>query len=237
MADDQDLIGLAGEYALGTLDAGERLEAHNLMQRDPAFAASVRTWEGRLAAFSAGVKTLRPPNHVRGAVLRRIAGESRRREDVVGLRRQMKLWRGTAVTTGVLASGLAAALAAFLIIEPTTPPSQGRYVAVLQTEGPGPAFVATIDVGAGTVSVRRVAAEPQPGKSYELWAVGGGRDKPRSLGLIDAGARIDAARLGQADSAALAATVFAVSLEPQGGSPTGQPTGPVLFKGKLVATE
>ena len=27
---------------------------------------------------------------------------------------------------------------------------------------------------------------------------------------------------------------LAVSLEPEGGSPTGAPTGPVLFKGKLA---
>jgi anti-sigma-K factor RskA len=27
---------------------------------------------------------------------------------------------------------------------------------------------------------------------------------------------------------------YAVSLEPQGGSPTGAPTGPVLYSGKLV---
>jgi len=34
---------------------------------------------------------------------------------------------------------------------------------------------------------------------------------------------------------AAAGTVLAVSLEPQGGSPTGQPTGPVLFQGKVLA--
>ncbi len=44
-------------------------------------------------------------------------------------------------------------------------------------------------------------------------------------------------RLGKVDPALLGDTVFAVSLEPEGGSPTGQPTGPVLYTGKLVATE
>ena len=29
---------------------------------------------------------------------------------------------------------------------------------------------------------------------------------------------------------------FAVSLEPEGGSPTGAPTGPVVFAGKLIPT-
>ena len=78
---------------------------------------------------------------------------------------------------------------------------------------------------------------PQPGKSYELWAVGGGRDKPQSLGVIDASFRIPASKLGKIDPAVMNDTLFAVSLEPEGGSPTSQPTGPVMFTGKLVATE
>ena len=39
------------------------------------------------------------------------------------------------------------------------------------------------------------------------------------------------------DPAIMSDTLFAVSLEPEGGSPTNQPTGPVMFTGKLVATE
>ncbi|MER8170592.1 anti-sigma factor domain-containing protein, partial [Acinetobacter baumannii] len=69
------------------------------------------------------------------------------------------------------------------------------------------------------------------------WAVGGGRANPQSLGVIDASLRIPASQLGKVDPATLGETVFAISLEPQGGSPTGAPTGPVLYTGKLVATE
>ena len=42
--------------------------------------------------------------------------------------------------------------------------------------------------------------------------------------------------LALVDPATLNETVFAISLEPQGGSPTGAPTGPVLYTGKLVTT-
>jgi len=67
----------------------------------------------------------------------------------------------------------------------------------------------------------------------ELWAVPP-QGTPRSLGLISAnGTTIVprgrlAASLVKGDTAALA-----VSLEPPGGSPTGAPTGPVLYAGKL----
>jgi anti-sigma-K factor RskA len=48
---------------------------------------------------------------------------------------------------------------------------------------------------------------------------------------------LPAARLESSSSASFGDTVFAVSLEPRGGSPTGQPTGPVLWTGKLVPVD
>ena len=80
----------------------------------------------------------------------------------------------------------------------------------------------------------RLAPRPAEGRSYELWALGAGRKAPESLGVINARAEIPAQLLGSLDSARLQDTVFAISDEPAGGSPTGQPTGPVLFTGKIV---
>ena len=92
-------------------------------------------------------------------------------------------------------------------------------------------------MASGSIRGRTVGALPQPGKSYELRVLGGGRDKPQSLGVIDASFRIPANMLGKMDPSAMNDTMFAVSLEPEGESPTSQPTGPVMFTGKLVATE
>jgi anti-sigma-K factor RskA len=229
MAADEDgkvMEVLAAEYVLGTLDAAERAGAEGLVAREPAFAAMVRQWETRLGGLSESVAPVAPPDHVRGAILRRIAGDDPAASPVVTvLTRKVNVWRGMAAA----ATALAAVLAGLLIYKPAPPAQQGRFVAVLQPEGQGAAFVASVDLASGFVSIRRVGAELPVGKSHELWAVGGGRDKPESLGLITAGLKVPA-RLS-------ADTVLAVSLEPEGGSPTGQPTGPVLFTGKLVATE
>ena len=166
--------------------------------------------------------------------MKAIAGDRPDAQIIIALKRKAGTWRFATVA----ASAIAASLAAFIIYGSYSSelPNQ-RYVAVLQAEGPGPAFLASIDLKTGSISVRTVGAEAQLGKSYELWAVGGGRDKPQSLGVIDADFRIPTSRLGRIDPAILGDTVFAVSLEPEGGSPTGQATGPVLFAGKLVATE
>ena len=113
----------------------------------------------------------------------------------------------------------------------------GNYVAVLQPEGPGPAFVASIDIKDGTISVKRLGDQAEAGKTYELWAVGGGRAAPQSLGVIDASLKIPAGQLGKIDPATLNETVFAISLEPQGGSPTGRPPGLCSIPASSVATE
>jgi anti-sigma-K factor RskA len=234
MAKPEDMEELAAEFALGSLPPAERQEAEALMANDPAFADMAKAWERRLIPLALALEPVEAPPRIRGAVMKAIAGDAAGSETVVAWKRKASAWR--LATVGV--SAIAASLAAFIALgTPDGPLADQRYVAVLQAEGPGPAFLASIDLKNGSISVRTVGAPPQPGKSYELWAVGAGRDKPQSLGVIDASFRIPASKLGKIDPAALNDTLFAVSLEPEGGSPTGQATGPVMFTGKLVATE
>ena len=234
MAKPDDREELAAEFALGTLSADEQREAEALLASDAAFAGMVKAWERRLIPLALALEPIEAPPRIRGAVMKAIAGDAPGSETVVSWKRKASAWR--LATVG--ASAIAASLAAFIFVgKPAGPPTDQRYVAVLQAEGPGPAFLASIDLANGSISVRTMGAVAQPGKSYELWAVGGGRDKPQSLGVIDASFRIPASKLGKVDPAILGDTLFAVSLEPEGGSPTSQPTGPVMFTGKLVATE
>ena len=234
MARPEDMEELAAEFALGTLPPVEQQEAELLVASDAEFAAMVKAWERRLIPLALALEPVQAPPRIRGAVMKAIAGDAAGSETVVAWKRKASAWRWATVGT----SAIAASLAAFILVgRPTGPATEQRYVAVLQAEGPGPAFLASIDLANGSISVRTVGAPPQPGKSYELWAVGGGRDKPQSLGVIDASFRIPASKLGKMDPAVLNDTLFAVSLEPEGGSPTGQATGPVMFTGKLVATE
>jgi anti-sigma-K factor RskA len=234
MANPDELEELAAEFVLGSLPAAEKEEAEALMRNDPLFAIQVKAWERRLIPLALALEPVQAPPRVRGAVMKAVAGDQPDSSTIIALQRKAATWRWATAGT----SAIAASLAAFIAVgTPAKPPTDQRYVAVLQAEGPGPAFLASIDLANGKISVRTVGAPAQPGKSYELWAVGAGRAKPQSLGVIDASFRIPASKLGKIDPAALNDTVFAVSLEPEGGSPTGQATGPVLFTGKLVATE
>ena len=176
--------------------------------------------------------------------------------NVVDLTRRLQRWRGGAIGFGALAAALAgvvvtAAVAPERLPQPLRPkprvetvtrevvrtvevPSPSRFVAVLQSGPTAPAFIMTVDLAQRNLTVRRVAAEEQAGKSYELWLVSDKYPAPRSLGVIGAGEFTQVPALSAYDRNTISTATFAVSLEPEGGSPTGTATGPVLFSGKLL---
>lgn len=220
----------AAEYVLGTLDAGERVAFESRMAADPALAAQVAAWQRRLAPLSETTPPVEPRAHVFDRILSRI--EPRGAANVIQLEQRIRQLR--------IATATFAALAAALVIvfvsrgSWTLVPKDNLYVAVLQGSDAQPAFVAAVDVSAKTMVVRRISAPTPKGHSYELWALGAGRAAPQPLGVIAASMRVSSDELG---GRPVDATTLAISLEPPGGSPTGAPTGPVLFTGKLLATQ
>jgi anti-sigma-K factor RskA len=153
--------------------------------------------------------------------------------NVVQLRRRLMLWRGAALVGGALAAGLAA----FVVLDRAAfPPAAegGRYMAVIDAEGREPALLAEVDTRRGIIRVLSLAAETPAGSSLELWHVPEG-EAPRSLGLLSPGAEAQTLR-GARDTGPLAG-IIAVSVEPEGGSPSGAPTGPVIYSGRLIPVE
>src|SRR6185437_10621265 len=110
-----------------------------------------------------------------------------------------------------------------------TPPH--HFVAILQKSPDAPAFAMTVDIDKLQFSVRPVAAQAPPGKSYELWIIGP-KQAPKSLGVIDAAT---GERDLAGDKAIVRDAMYAVTVEPKGGSPTGKPSSAPVFFGKLVA--
>jgi anti-sigma-K factor RskA len=111
---------------------------------------------------------------------------------------------------------------------------QDRLVAVLQQGPNAPAFLLTFDMQRRTLVIRRVSATAEAGKSYELWLISKNLGAPRSLGVIGIDEFTSRNLAGNYDADTLRTASYAVSLEPNGGSPTGAPTGPVLFTGRAI---
>jgi anti-sigma-K factor RskA len=169
---------------------------------------------------------------------------------VIQLSRRVSRWRRMTVAVAALAAALALyiALAQFapgLIpfgplasqqVAQSQPPAplSARLVAVLQQEPTAPAFLLTVDPQSRTMIVRRVSATPEPGRSYQLWLIAKQFPAPRSLGLVGDDEYTQRDIPGNFDMETLRSARYAVSLEPAGGSPSGVPTGPVLFTGNIV---
>ncbi len=229
----EELQALAGEYVLGTLDPGERAEAERLLASDPDFAGAVAAWQHRLDPLNAAVAPVTPPEGLFRRIEQRL-GEPVDSAKILKLERHLRHWR----TATLAITALAASLIGFIVASPREQPAH-HFVAAVQQGEQQPVFLVAVDTAKGIIAVRPVAARPpESGRDYELWAVGGGRPQPQSLGLIALkDVNLPAARLESNKSASFGDVVFAVSLEPRGGSPTGQPTGPVLWTGKLVPVD
>ncbi len=231
-----DTEALAADYALGTLDEAGRRAAEARLARDPAFARLVDDWNRRLVPMTQAIPPEAPPAHVWPAIQRAVrarreagAGEAVAKA-VLPLLERVAFWRWCSLATGALA----AALALYIAFEPAvTPPApEGRFVAVLNEGASTPAWVVTVDMAQKQLTIRPVAEVAVADKSLELWLIAGA--EPVSLGLLepDRGATLPVAAVLR--QAAPSAAALAVSLEPLGGSPTGLPTGPVLYQGTLL---
>ena len=218
---------LAGEYAMGLLPSRARARFERLMADDAELARLVADWQERLAPIDGTAPPVAPPRRVWRSIEQGTLQRSFSATPPAGLLQSLAFWRGFA--------GTAAAVAAVLVFYIALGPGPARapaVVAVLADSTGTPAFIATRGERAEEVAVAPVRPQSLDAqKSFELWAIAGGPPKP--LGLVSA--TPGKPLLVPASAVAAAGTVLAVSLEPEGGSPTGQPTGPVLFQGKVLA--
>jgi anti-sigma-K factor RskA len=170
--------------------------------------------------------------------------------NVVQLSARTRRWRGLAQLT----TALAACLAAFVVVQAYRPdllpeklrpqprvevvqaPQQAQYVAVLQRDGGSPAFIMTVDTNTKEFTVRKAGPDAPAGRSYELWIVSDRIGAPRSLGVIGATDFTTKPVLAQFDTATINNAIFAVTVEQEGGSPTGAPTVAPIYAGKLIET-
>lgn len=220
---DPDLA--AAEYVLGTLPSDQARALEALVMADPVVAASLRAWEARLAPLAAVVPPVPPPRDLwrRLALATGIEDAARRRPKLSFAGR---VWGNLAVWRGVsFGSALAAAALAFALLRPPASADPGLVAALSPSGAPGAAFVVRIGADGSGVIMATGLAPVVPGRSLELWALVPDAAAPVSLGVLPLDGR---ARLR---APARAGTQILVSNEPSGGSPTGQPTGPVLFGG------
>jgi anti-sigma-K factor RskA len=253
---------LAAEYALGTLRGAGRRRFERLLSRDRGLCDVVAEWELRLNLLAESTPAVEPPSRVWDEIAQRIApapvpapvreGWLDRLWDSLGF------WRGAAA----LATATAAALAFYVTLaSPGLAPEQiaalderlariesvarrvdavapqPTHVAVLLDKDQRPMMTADLDIADGRLVLRLNLTPPRDFTTnvLEVWLVSP-NGTGRSLGIFpsERPGTTTALVLPHDTAEALAKAGLAVSLEPRGGSTTGQPSGPVLFTGALV---
>ncbi len=227
---------LAGEYVLGVLDRDARRETETRIASEPSFAALVARWEADFAPFNDAYGEETAPARLYVGIESRLFGQTSLSPS--GQERwweRMAVWRGLAFASGALALLLLLVNLGLLARPNDAPPT---LIAELSSDGAAPIdLIASYSAEDGAIAITPVAAAPdsaEAGQTLELWLILGD-DAPVSLGLVPADGEgaltIDPAMRDLFAEGA----VFAISLEPDGGSPTGQPTGPVVASGTARA--
>jgi anti-sigma-K factor RskA len=223
----------AGLYVLGALGDEEMRAVRAAAERDPALAAEIAAWERRLAPLARVVPEVAPPASLWPQVEARLSRVDAGLADAVPMprrvrggvsRRPLVFWRAAAVGAMALAASLA------VVLVTRGPPLPARVAMVLPDRpGEGGWLVEVSDRGELHVRANgplSLAAD----RDYQLWALAEGATKPVPLGLLP----VNASAVIKADRLPTKKYQLLVSLEPKGGSPTGLPTGPVMYAGEVV---
>lgn len=215
---------LAGELALGLLDADERAQALRRTLSDPDFAREVEWWRARFAMLLAEV----PPVPAPVGLIDDIGVPA-----ASGVRRG-RWWIVPATLTAVAAAALVMVMRPTeTVVPPVNRPETATLLAALApTEGTGTPIGAIVERDAGRIRVVATGLAPS-GKTAQLWVIRDGG--PHSLGLLSGSGTTSLAVPDRERTALQAGLVLAISIEPPGGSPKATPTGPVVASGPLTA--
>lgn len=215
MTEERDLDAAERALGLDPIPPGETAEE----------AAARIAWEVRFAPLLTLPAPVEPPFGALEEVERRLgldhAAMGAEIVEFSSLRRRMRGWRAAALTSMAAAAALALWVA--------TPAEAPRYVAVVTAAEDGrAALIVDIDTGTGAATVVPVGLRAPQGSDYELWRVTPDGSAPISLGVLPRDPSL------RRSIAADPGDVFAISLEPAGGSPTGAPTTAPVFTGEVV---
>lgn len=220
---DPELIALlSAEYVLGTLRGPARQRFKKLLLTRPDIRDQVLEWEEYFAALNTRVE----PSAVSDRVWQRVNQRLFEPEPAANKRQPFwKQWALIATTASVLLAGV-------LVLNTqriTTQPDQ-NFVSVFQDQQQQAVWSVSIRsdqyVAVTPINVPELATD----KDYELWLLPNG-GQPISLGLLS---ETEQQKLAVEELDFSGGVSLAVSLEPKGGSPTGQPTGDILYVAKVL---
>ncbi|HVO01472.1 MAG TPA: anti-sigma factor [Candidatus Cybelea sp.] len=223
MGDERDQR--AAEYVLGTLAGPERDAFEAELGRDAALRRAVAAWSLRLQPLADSVAPVAPPRPLRTRVMDGIPDKP---EIAPEWHFNFRRWLAWTLGASALA-GVVAALAVFLFMP--RQPELGGYAMLHDTAGSNAVVVFQTDKNRQDMVIYASVPGAGSDRDYELWLLPPAGKKPISLGVFKPGEREERPLAQDAAQYIKSGVNFAVSVEPAGGSPSGAPTGPVVYGG------
>ncbi|MCR8549768.1 anti-sigma factor [Salipiger sp. P9] len=211
----------AAEYVLGLLPEAEAAAFEARLAQDRDLRQDVEAWEEYFATLTDPIAEVAPPPQV-----------LRRTEAQLFGRKRRPVWEQLLpyLLGAVAAAVIAWAVSFSGLLDTRDAP---HLYADLETPSRGLVMLAHYAPDSGTFMVRRDAGDYPEGRSLEIWLIAEGAGAPVSLGLVDREGLTEIP-VPRAIARQLTGAAVAISEEPEGGSPTGQPTGPVLALGQMA---
>ena len=228
--DNQQLADmLSAEYILGTLKGTARRRFEQLIRQKPVWAQTLNWWEAHMHLLADTVPAISPPNKVWKNIEAQLFNRKATQHSA--------WWKNWAFAS----TALATVLAILLVIQ--TPQSlndsKPAAVALLATEKSEAGWLLNETKKSDTdVTINAIALaslQLKADNAFELWLLPADKSKPISLGLLPQQGN-NVFKVPKDVIPLMATGLLAVSLEPVGGSPTGQPTGAVLYQGRMTKT-
>lgn len=225
-----DLIATAGEYVAGLMSPEEQEAFERLIASDPVARSAVADWRSRLLALDETAPRLTPSAGLWPAIETAI-GAARPGQAKPGW--FARLWQDVSALRLATLAGAAAALvmAVLLVTQPFGGAGKPTVVAVLNAPNTSEAGAIVEAFADGRIRVVPLRAIPVPeGRVLQVWTLWDRQVGPRSVGLMERAEARDYATSGMPRP--VDQQLYEITLEPAGGSPTGRPTGPILYVGR-----
>jgi anti-sigma-K factor RskA len=216
---------LAAEYALGLLDEAAAMAVQARARTDGPLSLRIAWWRDQFAPLSGEVATPAPPG-----VWKKIETQLPVNDNVDAARPWK--WATSAMSL------VAAALLAVILLQPApvpviAPPAAVPMMAALSGDK-GAVVAVSYEATSGRLTIAPTVLDPGKGDA-ELWVIPES-GKPRSLGVVNA--KLVEPHVVPADDRGyiLPGATLAITQEVKGGSPNGQPAGPIVAAGKILRT-
>ncbi|HZO24259.1 MAG TPA: anti-sigma factor [Steroidobacteraceae bacterium] len=212
---------LAAEYVLGTLRGPARRRFERWRASSALVAQRCEFWEEQLISLAREVRPIQPPPHLWQGIRQRLNLPQPR-------------WR-PAYALAIAASVLIVIGLSLVLYWRSIQPGPPSELATIAAPSGAAAWQVEVYSQRGQMIVRAGQLPARPAnRDFELWALPQG-GKPVSLGVLPVTGTVQHGLTGTQQEALAHATQIAVTVEPSGGSPTGQPSGTPVFIAPLRA--